>query len=69
MLTPCANSSIVSGDMIGHCGNMRPDAPRGICQRGSVLDLHAHERIGIVRAPNLWTVIKHAGIKSAAYNN
>ena len=44
---------------------VRPDAPCGIGQRGAVLDLHSDERVCIVRAPNLRTVVQHAGIEPA----
>jgi hypothetical protein len=65
LLSPRANSSVVSGDMIGDCGDMRPDATCGICQRGAVLDLHSDERVCVVRAPNLRTIVQHAGIEAA----
>ena len=56
MFTPRTNLSVVSGDTVGHYGNMHPDALCGIRQRGAELDLHSLERIGIIRAPNLLAI-------------
>ena len=45
---------------------MRPHRGNRIEKRSSVLDSCAVDRIGIVTAPDLWGIIKHSSVKSAA---
>lgn len=59
-----ANASVVACDVVGHRGHVRPDAAGGIGQRRAVLDLHAHQRVGVVRAPDLRAVVEHARVEA-----
>ena len=49
--------------MIRHCGDVGAYASCGIHQAGPVLDLHTHNSVGVVTAPDLGTVEQHPGIE------
>lgn len=50
-------------DVIGHRTDVRPDAPSGKGQGRPVLDLHPHQRVSVVRAPDLGAEVEHAWVE------
>mmetsp|Transcript_6804 Transcript_6804/g.17661 ORF Transcript_6804/g.17661 Transcript_6804/m.17661 type:complete len:247 (+) Transcript_6804:1024-1764(+) len=54
------------GDVIGHHAVMRTYGQRGEHVRAAVLNLHAHQRVGVVRAPDLRAIEEHAQVESSS---
>ena len=54
----------MTGAVIGHAGEMCSHDAAGIEHSRSILDIRSRRRIGIVTAPDLWTVVKHTAVKA-----
>jgi hypothetical protein len=49
--------------MVWHCGDVGPDTAGRVSQAGPILDLHAHEGVRVVGAPDLRAVVQHPRVK------